>query len=86
VKRPTLRIIAASFVFWKIFGNLDPRFPENSYGTRSVISILWLRLKNVVGPEYAPLNTGVNTTRGNSGNGALPIRESVGGGDEDDTE
>ena len=23
-------------------------------------------------PEYAPLNTGVSITRGNSGNGALP--------------
>ena len=27
-------------------------------------------------PEYARLNTGVNITRGNSGNGALPTRGS----------
>ena len=27
-------------------------------------------------PEYAPLNTGVSITRGNSGNGALPTRGS----------
>jgi hypothetical protein len=30
----------------------------------------------VADPEYARLNTGVSITRGNSGNGALPIRES----------
>jgi hypothetical protein len=30
----------------------------------------------VAGPEYARLNTGVSITRGNSGNGALPIPES----------
>jgi len=29
----------------------------------------------VADPEYAPLNTGVSITRGNSGNGALLIRE-----------
>jgi hypothetical protein len=38
--------------------------------------ILWIRLKGVVGPEYAPLITGASITRGNSGNGALPTRES----------
>ena len=27
-------------------------------------------------PEYAPLNTGVSITRGNSGNGAPPTRGS----------
>jgi len=28
----------------------------------------------VADPEYAPLNTGVSITRGNSGNGAPPTR------------
>ena len=30
----------------------------------------------MVDPEYAPLNTGVSITRGNSVNGALPTRGS----------
>jgi len=30
----------------------------------------------VADPEYAPLNTGVSITRGNSGNGAPPTRGS----------
>jgi len=30
----------------------------------------------VADPEYAPLNTGVSITRGNSENGALPTRGS----------
>jgi hypothetical protein len=55
------------------------------YATRSVISILWLRLKSVVGPEYAPPNTGASITRGNSANGVLPTRESEGGEDENNT-
>jgi hypothetical protein len=39
---------------------------------RSLVLILWIRLKGVVGPEYARLNTGGSIIRGNSGNGALP--------------
>jgi hypothetical protein len=46
---------------------------------RLFISALWASLKNAVDPEYAPLNTGVNITRANSANGALPIRESAHG-------
>jgi hypothetical protein len=39
---------------------------------------LWLRLAKVVaGLEFVRLNTGANTTGGNSGNGVLRIRESV---------
>jgi len=38
---------------------------------------LWLRSAKVVaGREFVRLNTGANTTRGNSGNGVLRIRES----------
>jgi len=44
--------------------------------------ILWIGVKSAVGPEYAPLNTGASITRGNSGNGALPTRESGHGEDE----
>ena len=51
---------------------------------RSVISTLWIRLKSAEGPEYAPLNTGASITRANSGNGALPTRESEEGEDEVD--
>jgi hypothetical protein len=47
-----------------------------------VILILWIRLKGVVGPEYAPLITGASITHGNSGNGALPIREPARGEDQ----
>jgi hypothetical protein len=50
---------------------------------RVVILILWVSLKGVVGPGYAPLITGVSTTRGNSGNGALPTREPAHGEDQD---
>ncbi len=38
----------------------------------SLLLVLWIRLKGVVGAEYARLNTGGSITRGNSGNGALP--------------
>jgi hypothetical protein len=38
--------------------------------------ILWIGVKSADGLEYAPLNTGANITRENSGNGVLPIRES----------
>jgi hypothetical protein len=47
-----------------------------------VILILWIRLKGVVGPGYAPLNTGARITHENSGNGALPTRESARGEDQ----
>ena len=46
------------------FGILD--------ATRSLVLILWIRLKGVAGAEYARLNTGGSIIRGNSGNGALP--------------
>jgi hypothetical protein len=85
VKRPYLAYNRRFVRFLEDFREPRPAIPGEEYGTRSVVSILWLRLKNVVGPEYAPLNTGVSITRGNSGNGALPTRESEGGEDEDDT-
>jgi hypothetical protein len=50
--------------------------------TRLVNLILWLGVKGVVGLGYAPLITGVSTTRGNSGNGALPTREPAHGEDQ----
>jgi hypothetical protein len=52
-----------------------------------VILILWIRvrLKGVAGPEYARLNTGASITRGNSGNGALPTRDSEQSEDKDNT-
>jgi hypothetical protein len=41
----------------------------------SVILILRVRQKSVVGREYAPLHTGASITRANSRNGVLPTRE-----------
>ena len=73
-----------SFVFWKIFGNFAPQFPEKKV-LRGWLFDLWLRLKGVAGPEYARLNTGASITRENRGNGALLTRESGGGKAEDVT-
>ena len=39
--------------------------------------ILWERKRNVVGDEYGRPNTGASITGKNSGNGALPTRESA---------
>jgi hypothetical protein len=49
--------------FLEDFGEPRSVISGEEYATRLVISILWLRLKSVVGPEYAPPNTGPNITR-----------------------
>ena len=44
---------------------------------------LWVREKGLGGHQYARPNTGASITRVNSGNGALPIRESKQGENKD---
>ena len=63
VGRPYLVYIRRFVRFLEDFGEPRPVISGEEYATRLVISILWLRLKSVVGPEYAPPNTGANITR-----------------------
>jgi hypothetical protein len=63
------------------FRELRAAISGEECAARLVISILWLGLKGVVGPGYAPLITGASITRVNSGNGALPTREEERGED-----
>jgi hypothetical protein len=70
------RQIGKAFVFvasaFTIFGSLNPIGYAKNQITRSLVLVLWIRLKSVAGAEYARLNTGGSIIRGNSGNGALP--------------
>ena len=75
--------IRRSIRFLKILGNFVPQFPEKKVLRGWLIRILWQRVKSVAGLEYARPTTGVNITRGNSGNGALPTREPAHGEDQD---
>jgi hypothetical protein len=51
----------------------------------SVILSLWAGKRSVAGHEYARLNTTASITGENSGNGALPIRESEQGENKDNS-
>jgi len=82
VNRRYLVHIRSYIQFLENFRKLRPAISGEYYATRS---ILWIGLKSVADPEYAPLNTGVSITRGNSVNGVPPIRDSKQGEDKKDT-